>query len=113
MSETAISLTIRRTLTAAGYHVERVNSGKVKARGGWYQGATAGTPDTIVVSPASAYGWLETKTDEGELNPAQRKWHADAARRGVNVAVVRSAREALGAVKQWQGTSIRIEGRRG
>jgi len=115
MSETDISRAIRATLTRAGYHVERVNSGKVPTRGGWYAGAEPGTPDTVVVSPVSAYGWLETKTDEGELNENQRRWHVKARRRGVRIAVVRSPREALAAVQGWErgsGVSVGPKGER-
>lgn len=101
MSETEISRTIRQALTAAGYLVERVNSGKVPTRNGWYAGATPGCPDTIVVAPVFAYGWLETKTDEGELNENQRKWHERARRKGVRVAVVRTARDAVRVVNSW------------
>lgn len=101
MSETDISRTIRQALTAAGYHVERVNSGKVPTRNGWYAGASPGCPDTVVCAPAFAYGWLETKTDEGDLNDNQREWHAKAKRKGVRVAVVRTAREAVRVVNHW------------
>ena len=99
MSETDISRSIRDTLTSAGYHIERVNSGKVPTRNGWFAGASPGTPDTIVVSP---YGWLETKTPTGKLSEAQRKWHARARARGVRVEVVRDSGVALRVVKAWE-----------
>lgn len=102
MSETDISREIRATLTRAGYHVERVNSGKVPTRNGYFVGASAGTPDTVIVSPLAAAGWLETKTEIGSLNPRQRAWHAKARRRGVRVGVVRSPREAVELVKSWE-----------
>jgi hypothetical protein len=102
VSETDISRSIRRTLTAAGFHVERINAGKVRVRGGWFEGASAGTPDTVIVAPARAYGWLETKTEETDLNPNQRKWHAEAKRRGVRVAVVRTDWAALKTAQQWE-----------
>lgn len=100
MSETDISRSIRSALTAAGYHVERVNSGKVPTRNGWFAGANPGTPDTVVVAPT--YCWLETKTATGKLNPSQKRWHEKAKASGVRVAVVRSAAEALATVNVWR-----------
>jgi hypothetical protein len=98
VSETDISRSIRKALTLAGYHVERVNSGKVPTRNGYFQGASPGTPDTVVLAP---YGWLETKTPIGKLNENQKKWHARAEKLGVRVAVVRSASDAIRAVDKW------------
>lgn len=99
MSETDLSRSIRNALTTAGFHVERVNSGKVPTRNGYFTGASAGTPDTVVVSP---YGWLETKTPEGKLRPKQREWHEKARRDGVRVAVVLTVRDALAVVMGWK-----------
>lgn len=102
MSETVISKSIRDALSAAGIWCERVNAGKVPTRGGFYQGAKAGTPDTIIVAPASVAGsWLETKTPIGKLSDKQKDWHRKAAKLGVRVAVVRSAKEALETVRIW------------
>lgn len=98
MSETALSRQIRDAINGAGWKCERVNAGRVPTRGGWFHGASAGTPDTIVVWP---YGWLETKTPEYELSADQNKWHADAIAHGVRVATVRSVEQALRAVKGW------------
>jgi hypothetical protein len=100
VSETEISLNIRRALKLAGFWCERVNSGKVPTRGGFFQGASKGTPDTVVVSPV--YGWLETKTPEGKLSDGQRKWHAKAKARCVRIAVVMSASEAIAVVRGWR-----------
>lgn len=47
--------------------------------------------------------WLEVKSAEGQLSPAQVRWHAAAARRGRHVFTVRSAEEALAAVRSVRG----------
>jgi hypothetical protein len=57
--------------------------------------AEPGTPDLFVVDRNV---WLEVKTPGGRVSPEQKAWHAKAAKRGVRVAVVRSAAEALRAV---------------
>ena len=108
MSETALSASIRAAILSMGYRCERVNSGSVPTRGGWYHGASTGTPDTIIVHP---YGWLETKTDEYDLSEGQKKWHREHAALGVRIAVVRSVEQALRVVKGWAEDDQRKLGR--
>lgn len=100
MSETDISRSIREALEECGFWVERTNSGKVPTRNGWFTGLSDGTPDTLLVAPA--YGWLETKTDEGKLRPAQVEWHERARRRGIRVAVVRTVGAAVSVAMKWR-----------
>ncbi len=70
--------------------------------------ASKGTPDSLVMGLRKAvcgcalWGWLETKTPVGKLNEHQVLWHAWAKDAGINVAVVRSAQEALAAVEKWK-----------
>lgn len=97
MSETDLSRDIQRTLAKLGIWCIRVQSGKVRVRGGWMQLAEEGTPD--LCCPALAL-WLEVKTLAGEPKPSQVAWHARAKREGVKVAVVRSISEAIGAVSR-------------
>lgn len=78
----------------------RINAGGVSAKGGYFRGAPAGTPDICVLAPV--YGWLEVKRPSGARNKNQLRWHARAEREGVRVAVVRSVAEALAAVEQWR-----------
>jgi hypothetical protein len=103
MSETDISRNIRKALAKIGLWVERVNSGKVPTRGGFFQGASKGTPDTVIVGPPPLDGaWIETKTNEGELNDNQVDWHARAKRSGVRVGVARSVEQAIALVTAWR-----------
>lgn len=99
MSETDLSRSIRDALARFGFWTERVNAGRVKARGGWHYGASNGTPDLVVVAPS--YGWLEVKTDTGDLRDEQTAWHDRARNFGVRVAVVRSVEAALREVQAW------------
>jgi hypothetical protein len=100
MNETDLYDPIKKTLERIGCIVTRVHSGKVKVRGGWMQLADEGTPDHHVMCPDGSSFWLETKTQEGDLSPAQRRWHERAKKSGHRVAVVRSPREALAVVGQ-------------
>jgi hypothetical protein len=102
MSETAISKTIRDALNAAGYWVIRLQaSGRHGARS--VASGEPGLPDLYL----PGLGHIEVKTKGGTLSSAQKDWHARAARKGVNVGVARSAKEALELVKAW-----RVEARR-
>lgn len=101
-AETHIQRTVVSALEALGHWVVRVNAGGVRVSGGgWYRGATAGTPDLCL----PALGWLEVKTREksSRLSKAQKEWHARAGAHGVRVAVVRSAAEAIDVVAKWEG----------
>jgi hypothetical protein len=95
MGETQLSRDIQTSLAKLGIWCIRVQSGIVKVRGGWMHLAEEGTPD--LYCPALNL-WLEVKTQEGEREASQVKWHARAAREGVKVAVVRSVSEAIRAV---------------
>ncbi len=97
--ETALSKEIRDALARRGFWIERVNSGKTRVRRGWLYGASAGTPDILVIAPA--FGFLEVKTETGGLNPDQVAWHDKARAFGVRVEVVRSVEGALRTVEQW------------
>lgn len=102
MSETEISKSIRDTLRKADWRVERINSGKVKVSGGWMHLASPGTPDLLCMKAIGLFGFLETKTAIGKLSDKQVEWHAWARTAGINVAMVRSAIEALDVVKEWE-----------
>jgi len=100
MSETDISRSIRAALTAAGFWVERCNSGKVPTRAGYFAGMSDGTPDTMLLAPI--VGFLETKTPIGKLRPAQKDWHRRAAKAGLRVGTVRSVEEAVRTAVAWR-----------
>lgn len=110
MSETQIVRSILQALQAKGVWCWRANSGtqvlaasKVHARR-VLRGAPAGTPDIIGVYPPGSgqlFG-LEVKTETGRVLATQQRWHEKATAQGVRVAVVRSIRDALGALEQWR-----------
>lgn len=100
--ETPISKAAQDALTAAGFHVTRVQAGKVKVRGGWMVLAEPGTPDLLVQVTGPVHGWLEAKAPDGEKRESQKKWHAKAVKRGELVAVFRSAREAVEIAMGWR-----------
>jgi hypothetical protein len=106
MSETDLYDPIKKTLERLGCIVTRVHSGKVKVRGGWMQLADPGTPDHHVMAPNGIATWLETKTDEGSLSPAQLLWHERAKRSGHRVFVVRSPAEAVAAAYYLSGDRL-------
>lgn len=96
MSEATIQRAILDAFQAMGVLAFRINSGKVKTRGGWYQGAPAGFPDVlVVVPPLGRMLGIEVKDAKGETNPAQDRMHADMTRNGATVVTVRSVDEAL------------------
>lgn len=97
-SETDISRAIKSALVKLGCMVVRVQSGRYKA-GGYVQGAEPGTPDLCVLTTDARTVWLEVKRPKGALSDEQRRWHAEAQRKGHRVAVVRSVAEALEAVR--------------
>ena len=98
MSETDISLAIRKALNASGVaYVWREQAGT--ASSGRRQLAPPGTPDII--------GWvrmgpnrgrmlgIEVKTPKGKARPAQIEWHAKASVDGVVCGFARSVAEAI------------------
>jgi hypothetical protein len=97
VSETQLSASIRGALEATGVWVIRMGVNMKRGKRGTQSGEP-GMPDLL----CPAYGWLETKVDEGKLSPGQRIWHDKAARNGVRVAVVRSVHEALMQVSLWK-----------
>lgn len=96
MSEAKIQRAILDAFAAMGVLAFRINSGRVKVRGGWYQGAPAGFPDVVVIVPPSGrFLGLEVKDEDGELREAQRKTHDALCRAGAGVRTVRSVEEAV------------------
>ena len=96
-SETDLSRSIRKALTAAGIMVERIQSGVIPARGRRIHCASIGTPDLW-----AQYGFLEVKLPGENPTAEQLEWHARARRAGVRVAVVHSESEALETVLAWR-----------
>lgn len=57
----------------------------------------AGVPDRLVLWPGGAHYLVELKTETGSLSPAQRVWHAKAARLGHTVVVLKG----MDACRTW------------
>lgn len=85
---------IVEALALIGRTAFRVQSGKVKVRGGWMQLAPVGTPDLYVLG----WGWLECKAERGKLSMNQLVMHERIRHAGELVAVVRTPAEAVAAV---------------
>lgn len=97
MSETDLSRAIRKALGAMGIPCERVQSGRVRVKGGFLTLAGEGTPD--IVTP---YGWLEIKLPGEKPRENQLSWHQAWQAQGAKVAVVASVAEAVRIVREWQ-----------
>jgi hypothetical protein len=94
--ETKRQALIVEALEKAGELVLRLQCGLARGwKGGRMTLCPPGTPDLLVVGKA----FLETKTDDGELNANQLRMHAILRARGVRVAVVRTPAEALEVVR--------------
>ncbi len=87
--------------------VLRVNSGKVKVRGGFMQLAPDGTADLLIfVEPFARVCALEVKDAKGTQRDSQVAWAAQLRAKGGHYAVVRNLDEALAAVKDARDTSM-------
>ena len=99
LSESQLVRATMVALNTRGFWVIRINSGQPLKR---FRAAPAGTPDLHVIG----LGWLEAKTEWGELRTAQKKWHTRARALGANVAVFRTTSEALKIAEEWRNNEI-------
>ncbi len=105
MSEAPIQRAILDAFAAMGVLAYRINSGRVKARGGWYQGAPAGFPDVIVVvAPIGRLLGLEVKDAKGVVSDAQVRTADALCRAGAACRTVRSVEEAVRAYLETKGS---------
>lgn len=88
--ESDIQREIVRMLRASGWLVYRMNSGKVKVRGGWIELAPIDTPDLLAFRTDMPVHWFECKTERGKLTAGQQQQHEILREYGHVVAVVRS-----------------------
>jgi len=100
--ETPISKQIRECLRSCGHRVQRVQSGRVRVRGGYMHLADEGTPDLVVMSRGGVMGWIEVKTTDGTRSPEQVRFAADMKRLGIPCEVVSDPVVALRAVEGWR-----------
>lgn len=102
---------VQATLTALACRLYdalpiRVNSGKVKVRGGWMTLAPPGTPDMLFLLLDGRCLWLECKTPAGKLSEVQRAMHETLRQRGHTVIVANSVDAFLAAVDSSAGGVI-------
>lgn len=77
----------------------RIQSGKVRVRGGWMHLAEPGTPDIgCMVRGLSVF--FEAKAPRGVLSDEQLRWHERARRAGAIVVVIRKPSTALDEVRK-------------
>lgn len=93
--ETQLQAAIVGALNKAGWVVWRIACGQTRVARGRLHGAPKGAPDLYVLG----WGWLEVKRDTGRTSQEQAAIHALLRTHGERVAVVRSAAEALEAVR--------------
>lgn len=99
MSETALSKAIRDALKRVRHvKVLRLNSGRVRVKGGYVHLCEPGTPDILVMLPHQRVCWLEAKTRDGVVEDDQIEWHAEAVALGHTVHVVRDVQQAVDVV---------------
>jgi hypothetical protein len=92
MNEAPIKLEIQTWLEGAGYFWLRLQSGKVKVRGGYMQLCPEGTAD-IVVFPSNVTCWIETKKLDGKQRAGQIEFEAKVKAAGHEYIVARSLDE--------------------
>lgn len=85
MSESDIQRDIIGALEAAGAIVMRMNAGKARVN---IRMTPAGTPDLLAIGRHKTY-WVEVKTPEGKLRPAQIEMIETLEARGHTVIVAR------------------------
>jgi len=99
MSETQLSASIRGALEANGFWVIRQQSKGRTGRRSVGSGEP-GIPDLQILGMGR--GWLEVKTEDGELSPVQIVWHAKAVAAGERIDTVRNIHEALVRALAWR-----------
>lgn len=99
MSETIISKSIADYLNARGIYNLRVNSGRVRVRGGWMHCAPEGTPDRFFLMPG-LWGGLEIKVPGEKPTAAQLEQHMRIRLAGGIVIVARSVEDVERGLKE-------------
>jgi hypothetical protein len=96
VSESDIQRAILDAFQAMGVLAFRINSGKVRTRGGWYQGAPAGFPDILVVVPPSGrLLGIEVKDRNGDERESQVRMHDALSRHGAAVRTCWTVEDAV------------------
>ena len=98
VSETTLSRNIQEALARMGVRVLRLQSGRVRVKGGWMQLAPEGTPDLLAILKSGRVLWIEVKRPGEKPTAEQLAEHARLLRDGHAVAVVTTVQEAVDAV---------------
>lgn len=103
MSESSeITGPLVKMIRQMGIMCERMNSGKVKVRGGWMQLHSPGTAD-ILAFPRGRVVWLETKNVKKDYHKEQQEAQAEFSERvmalGHEYATIRTIDEGLEVLK--------------
>lgn len=100
MSETSeITGPLIKMLKEAGVIAIRMQSGKVKVRGGWMMLAPAGTADILCFPRKKPVTWIECKILKGELRLKQEEFRERMTALGHVYVVARTIDEGLRAIQ--------------
>lgn len=92
----ALPRTVKFFSTLNGLHTSKAQAGKAKA-----EGMTPGVPDIVLVRQGGSVAFMEVKTPQGRLSPAQVAFFDWCVANGVEAAVVRSIDDARAALNAW------------
>lgn len=100
MSETSeLTGPLVKMYQQAGAIAFRMNSGKVKVRGGWMQLAPNGTSDILVFPVSGPVTWVETKIKNGKQNEDQLEFELRVKMFGHRYILARTIDEGMEALK--------------
>lgn len=97
MNETAIQKSILAALHAAGRQAWRLNA----AGGNWRMRSNPGFADILTLGPGGRATFIEVKTSDGELRPAQAAFQTSVERAGGVYLVARSVDDVLALLRSW------------
>ena len=94
MTEADVQRQIVAALKQMGYWVARIQSGKVKVRGGWMQLAPEGTADILAIRGEKTL-WCEVKRPKGGIHSQEQQEFAAIARRAGHEYIVATSVEDI------------------
>lgn len=106
--ETEISKAIGEQLNQLGVYNLRLNSGKVKVRGGWMHLCPEGTPDRLVLLNGRAI-FVEVKQPGEKPTPEQIACHEEIRRHGGVVLVLESAAQVWEAITGLRKQQVKAQ----
>ena len=101
MSETReVTNPLVKMLNQAGIFAMRLNSGKVKVKGGWMHLCPSGTADIIAFPKHKPITWVETKLEKGKQRPEQKTFQEVVESLGHRYVLARSINEGFDGVNR-------------